>query len=45
MEDSQSIHFIGEYVRLAEIAVVHVLGNVEDEGCFLKLELLEEQTP
>lgn len=29
-------HFIAEYVKLAEIAVVHVLGCVEDEGCFFK---------
>ena len=27
-------HFIAKYVKLANIAVVHVLGSVEDERCF-----------
>jgi hypothetical protein len=27
-------HSIAEYVKLAKIAIVHVLRSVEDESCF-----------
>lgn len=37
------IHFIIEYVKLVEIAVVHVLGMKEDERCFPILKFLKNK--
>ncbi len=30
-------HFSPKYFKLTKMAIVHVLGNVEDESCFLSL--------
>lgn len=35
-------HF-GEYVKLAEIAIVYILGFVEDERCFLALSFVKDK--
>jgi hypothetical protein len=32
-----------EYIKLAEIAMVHVLGSVEDERCFSSLTFLKDR--
>ena len=32
-----------EYVKLAQIALVHVLGSVEDERCFSSLTFLKDK--
>jgi hypothetical protein len=32
-----------EYIRLAQIALVHVLGSVEDERCFSSLTFLKDK--
>jgi len=34
---------IPEYVKLAEIAMIHVLGSVEDERCFSSLAFLKDK--
>jgi len=34
---------MSEYVKLAEIAMIHVLGSVEDERCFSSLSFLKDQ--
>ncbi len=28
------MHYFPEYLKLAKMAIFHVLGNVEDEKCF-----------
>jgi hypothetical protein len=32
-----------EYIKLAQIALVHVLGSVEDERCFSSLTFLKDK--
>jgi hypothetical protein len=32
-----------EYIKLAQIAMVHVLGSVEDERCFLSLKFVKDR--
>jgi len=32
-----------EYVKLAEIAMIHVLGSIEDELCFSVLSFLKDK--
>lgn len=41
--NSLTNHLFPEYVKLAEIAVVHVLGSVEDERCFSSLGFLKNK--
>jgi hypothetical protein len=31
---------VSEYIKLAQLAMVHVLGSVEDERCFSSLTFL-----
>jgi hypothetical protein len=32
-----------EYIKLAQIALVHVLGSIEDERCFSSLTFLKDK--
>ncbi|KAG0595346.1 hypothetical protein M758_UG159400 [Ceratodon purpureus] len=41
--NSLTSHMISEYIKLAEIAVVHVIGSVEDERCFSTLGFLKNK--
>ena len=34
---------ISEYVKLVEIAMIHVLGSIEDERCFFPLSFLKDR--
>jgi len=36
-------HSFLEYLKLVEMAIVHVLGNVEDEHCFSFLAFLKHK--
>jgi len=36
-------HFFPEYIKLAKMAIVNVLGNVEDECCFSSLPFLKSK--
>lgn len=41
--NSLTSHMISEYIKLAEIAVVHGIGSVEDERCFSTLGFLKNK--
>jgi hypothetical protein len=41
--DSASVCIFPEYMRLAEMVVVHVLGLVQDERCFSSLSFLKNK--
>ena len=37
-------NMFSEYFNLAEVAIMHVLGNVEDERCFSSLSFLKDKS-
>jgi hypothetical protein len=41
--DSASVCIYPEYMKLAKMAVVHVLGSVQDEHCFSSLSFLKNK--
>jgi hypothetical protein len=41
--DSASLCIYPEYMKLAKIVVVHVLGSVQDERCFSSLSFLKNK--
>jgi hypothetical protein len=41
--DSTSVCIFPEYMKLAKMAVVHVLGSVQDERCFSSLSFLKNK--
>ncbi len=37
------MHFFPEYLKLAQMAIVHILRNVEDDKCFSSLAFLKRK--